>query len=76
MKSPELTTAVLAGIAGIAGIGVIARPPVIEPDYRINGGGYYSRYTRRKQRGATNFDAAKRRARNKAAKAARARNRK
>lgn len=76
MRSPSLTTVVIAGLAGISPIGVIARPPVIEPYYRINGGGYYSRYTRRKQRGATNFDAAKRRARNKAAKASRARNRK
>lgn len=76
MISPSLETAVIAGLAGISPIGVIARPPVIEPYYRIDGSGCYSRHKRHKQRGARDFDAAKRKARNKSAKAARARNRK
>ena len=78
MRRTSLTTAVIAGVAGVAGMSQIAEMPGagIDPFYRIGGIGTGRHTNARDQRGAARFDSAKRKAKNKRAKQARARNRK
>ena len=65
-----LAMALAAGIAGMAGIADVG------PSFRVDRDGDVYAYTRQRQRGARGFSANKRRARNKAAKASRRKNRK
>lgn len=70
-SSPMLAMALAAGIAGMAGLADAG------PSFRVDRDGDVYPYQRqRPERGARGFSATKRRARNKAAKASRRKNRK
>lgn len=73
MRGTSLTTALIAGVAGMSHIA--GMPDVGDGPYAASGIGTGRHAKGRDARAAARFDASKRKARNKAAKKSRARNR-